>query len=404
MLKDLKHCLLLLLWVITTTSCSNSDNNRADNYTFRSLKQSFDAEVIVSGKAIREQIEINFVKAPKFTREKMVPSHNAALSVEKECDKILDIIRAVEDSLDALLIDSSKRDDRIVRSFMVDEGRSKRLKNLIDDALENMLDSTGLRDTRRRQQLREEIKGKHQDVFGIDSILWSQVHFQGSGDKAKMELSRLKLEFLGATKMVVDNIIEGANSGTSCGYSRELALAIPNTSFLISGDRLEASVLLAMLPDTAEYKLLGMRLGGKELDIRNGVGSYAETVTTPGMHRRDGSVSFIHAQDNYPQTRNVRFEYFVWEPVVSVKTTGPRIIYAGVPNQLDIRASGLFYNQVHVTVDKGTLTGIGPDYVLEVEDTGIVTMSVCGKFKNGLMRELDTVVFEVRRPQNQATK
>lgn len=140
-------------------------------------------------------------------------------------------------------------------------------------------------------------------------------------------------------------------------------IAVPNSTYALQGDEIEAKIMLAAYNKSANPKITS---SAGPVRVENGIGTIKIRASGTGERTVTGSIQIDKdgTIENYPYS----FKYMVGSAGASLQLDKMNVMYIGIPNPVTISASG--YNIEDVTFDipgaKKVSTGPGK-YDVEVE-------------------------------------
>lgn len=182
-------------------------------------------------------------------------------------------------------------------------------------------------------------------------------------------------------KTEVDNVREPALS----------AHLIPRTAEVVKGTFYEARIILCGA-DTMQPNAIYVN---KEKVPEAAGGWYRIPARETGIFPVEG---YIEVPDDDGSCIRYPFksEYRVVEPAVSVTSLASKVLYAGIENVLQVSASGVNPQHLHLSATNGTVIRKDQNWVLNpynVRETTSLSVSV--RFPDGSFTPLSTTVFQV---------
>ena len=141
-----------------------------------------------------------------------------------------------------------------------------------------------------------------------------------------------------------------------------VAKVIPNSNYIVRGQKYEASIFLGGYSTTNAPEVI-MNMGGNPtlLAVEGGMGIYETTPQSIGLQTVEGE---IRMTNNRGEVKSFPFasEYVVASPSATVSPTAMNVLYKGVENPLAVSVPGVPDDKVRVTIGDGhqlTKTGQG---------------------------------------------
>lgn len=193
----------------------------------------------------------------------------------------------------------------------------------------------------------------------------------------------------------------GATDVKISGFQAEV---IAKSSYVLSGDKYEAEVLLVaqssstkpriFIGDTSSLKK--GTAGAKALEVINGVGKYELAAGGEGLQKWGGIIEIDKPDgtiDRYPFSA----EYMVAKPAAAVSPDKMNVFYIGVDNPVTISAAGVAPEQLQPALSgQGSISGSKGKYMVKVTGGTEVSINVNAKFGTG-SKSMGTSKFRVKR-------
>lgn len=196
------------------------------------------------------------------------------------------------------------------------------------------------------------------------------------------QLTKVQVDVLNAEADVMSYLMNRIDAG-DFKFNRLEAVVIPNSDYIMRGERFRAQVFMAA-SDTTQRPVIyiggydssrnektgewvyNIRPGYDTIPVSsNGRGTFERVAGSTGRMSWGGLVEFTG-----PQGDKIRLpfkhSYTVSESSVAVSPTKMNVFYLGVDNPVDISASGVPMDQVKVSVTGGTMTRVGNGYMAKV--------------------------------------
>lgn len=189
-----------------------------------------------------------------------------------------------------------------------------------------------------------------------------------------------------ATESEVINKLYSDVTAVNFIYDNFKAAVVPNSTYLLQGETLEAQVYLAATSSMARPTIV---VGGRVLPLdKDGVAKFTATASTPGEQSFSGSITALTGTG---QKKTVTFtqKYTVATrpdhvPVVSADKMN--VFYIGVDNPISCSITGIRSDQMNVSISGGggnaQSKGAGA-YVVRVTSPGKAQVNLSGKSKDG---------------------
>jgi gliding motility-associated protein GldM len=140
---------------------------------------------------------------------------------------------------------------------------------------------------------------------------------------------------------------------SSFKFNKLNAIVIPNSNYVTAGSDYEAKVFISATDTTQTPKII---VNGSELPLdETGKGIYRVRASSVGPKKWGGIIA-LKAPDG--SIKNYPFEtsYVVGEPNVIVSATAMNVMYAGIPNPIDVSVPGVSPDKIKIKVVNGNST------------------------------------------------
>jgi gliding motility-associated protein GldM len=294
----------------------------------------------------------------------------AAYSVKERADEVVTFIQGLKIEIineaegpdnpavkgDEVIIEEVKRiDDTNIPSEILigasENGKATVLKALINDYREFLIGILEGKNVTAEEVLRTSLNtddGKDPD--GQPSK-WENLTFQTLPLVAVITiLSEMQLNVRNAETEVL-NYLYTQIDASSFKFNKLDAIVIPNSNYITQGSDYEATVFLSATDTTRSPEIT---VSGSKLPLdASGKGVYKVKATSVGTKTWGGIIA-LRAPDgtiiNYPFNAS----YVVAEPNVIVSATAVNVMYASIPNPIDVSVPGVNPDKIKIKVINGT--------------------------------------------------
>ena len=169
------------------------------------------------------------------------------------------------------------------------------------------------------------------------------------------------------------------------------AFVIPTSQTIVRGGKFSARIVMAAIDTTRKPAIY---IGNTRLpDSRNGL--YEVNADRTGDFSFSGYLEMPSGSgDTYKRTFTQ--SYRVIDPAATVSATMMNVLYAGYSNPISVSVPGVPSQQVQLTVDNGTLTRNGSDYICTPSRIGEATFTVSATL-DGRTQTMATYKYRVRQ-------
>jgi gliding motility-associated protein GldM len=179
------------------------------------------------------------------------------------------------------------------------------------------------------------------------------------------------------------------------------------TSYVLTGQDYKADVFLAAFNKSSDAEIF---VGGRKLDVENGMGKYLDRPGSEGVKKWGGVIKVKDPEDptkvkEYP----FEAEYIAAKPAAVISPTKMNVFYIGPENPVSISVPGVPNIKVQPSISGGggTLTkdpkGSGADYIVKVTTQGEATINITADF-DGKKVNMGAQKFRVKRVPNPIAK
>ncbi|NLI99594.1 MAG: gliding motility protein GldM [Bacteroidales bacterium] len=188
------------------------------------------------------------------------------------------------------------------------------------------------------------------------------------------------------------NILHNVGGG-DYRVNRLNAYLIPESDIVMQGGNYRARVILAAEDTTRRSPSL--YVNGNRLESDN-EGQLSIPASRTGTFPVEGYLEMMG--DNGAVTRHpFSSHYTVIEPMASIAPVLTNVLYAGIDNEISISVPGIAPGDVQATMDNGTLTRRGNQWVVRPTTVGQnSTITVAARTADGTARRMAVQEFRVR--------
>lgn len=182
------------------------------------------------------------------------------------------------------------------------------------------------------------------------------------------------------------------------------AAIIPYSSYLLQGDTFRARVFIAASDTNKQPEMFfGQGLdpttytfgnGSSQLDVNGGMGYINIPASEIGEHTWDGYINY-KTDDGRVLTYPYTTTYKVAAPSAAISPTKMNVLYKGVDNPIAISAGGVDQDKLHVSINNGTISKVGGEYVAEVMRGTTATITVTAETPDGGTQSMGSMEFRV---------
>jgi hypothetical protein len=228
---------------------------------------------------------------------------------------------------------------------------------------------------------------------------WLRYRKEVASEKSPMKkniaiLSAIQNDAINSEDIIIRHIIMDGSSCGGCGGDDINAIAIPDQSHLLLGDKLNARIGMVALNYWEKPKIV--MTTGKIERIENGIASWKSYSGFKGWHTVSGTATI---RLNYTDvTKPWSFKYFVGEPYIQLYVKDQNFIYAGIPSPVTVEGHGYAIEDMDLLVPGAEVKPISPGH-FEVLISGphkaAITAKLLAKDKTGKMVAVDAIELSI---------
>ncbi len=406
--KEPRQIMINLMYLVLTALLALNVSNEILN-AFRTLSSSIEKSnqsIDQRNREIYEQIKKN-EEAPG-QRDKVRPFREKADLVVKQAE---DMIKYLEKWKKDIVMEAggySKDDpgfpDRMdnidaTTLLLVEKKGGDELKKKITAVREFMI-SQVIAD--KRSQLSPLMPLKVEPVKANDHNPtgdWSIGNFEHMPAIAALALfSKYENDVRSSEALVVKELFEEAHL-QDVKFDTIGAVAIPKSSYVLEGDKVEASIMLAAFNKAQKPEIKGMSGGGSTKTAVNGVIPWETVAHGAGLQTVRGRIEL--ATEGLPISKEWKFEYMVGTTGASMQLDKMNVFYIGVANPVTVAAAGYSVEDVSIAVPGGDprpdSVGRKGHYNIWVDKPGVVEVAINAKTKEGPIKKVGGMTVRVKR-------
>lgn len=182
---------------------------------------------------------------------------------------------------------------------------------------------------------------------------------------------------IGATDFKIDNVD---------------AAVVPKSQYVFMGDNFEAEVFVTAMDSKQSFTA---NIGGRGYVSQEGKVKIQIPATSQGPKTVTGNVNY-KKPDGTMESKTVKFDYIVAPPSTSVSATKMNVFYIGVDNPVSISAGGVSPDQINASINNGTITRNGNEWVVKPVNTGKALVTVSAKVGDGMKNMGAPIEFRIK--------
>ncbi|MBK5247442.1 MAG: gliding motility protein GldM [Peptostreptococcaceae bacterium] len=319
---------------------------------------------------------------------------NKASLVKQKSDSIYNYIESFKVEIVKMTDNEDANDSAYVRQiiakdnmdkpseYAIARGNGKILKQRIDDYRNFLVDFS------------ENNPGKqkmYQSIFDTgktkDGKSWELAMFEMMPVSAVVTILTKYQSDIREAEAELVQYFKGQTDAMDFRVNRIDALVIPNTRYVVRGDRYSAQIVLSAVDSTQlpEYFVNGSPVQNSLYEVgcgKTGAFTYSGQITLTG---NDGVIR------SYP----FKSDYIVGEPSVTVSNEDMNVVYLGIDNLFSISVPGVAAENVFIRVAGGTIQKVDGKYIIRATRHGDITISVYARI-DGDDRAMGEKLYRVK--------
>lgn len=383
--KEPRQKMINLMYLVLTALLALNVSNEI-LHAFKVINASIrESNTAIAGKnsALYDAIEKN---AAEPGHEKVIPYKDRAFEVKRISDSLYNYLEHWKERIIAAADGKDedgnpKRDDNIniATDMLVENKGGDTLKEKILQARALMLSKLDPVDT---AILSKEISLKIEKVKKTEEnpkMDWKMGYFHNVPTIAAVTMfAKFQNDVRNSESLIINKIFEEAHS-TEVRFDEIKAIAVPKTSYVLTGQKVEAEILLAAYNKTLQPQVSAS--SGKVNPPKEGVADWEGVASGVGLQTVKGNVA-LNVGDHVI-TRPYEFTYMVGSTGASIQLDKMNVFYIGVPNPITVSAAGYSVEDISVNIPGATVTGEKGHYVVTVSNAGEVTAGINAKTPTG---------------------
>lgn len=188
---------------------------------------------------------------------------------------------------------------------------------------------------------------------------------------------------------------------TDMKFNAIKAVVNAKSSYVLVGQPYKAEIFIAAYDSTQNPDIL---VGGSPIPVNQGVGVFTGNTSSVGPKSFGGVIKLKNKSTGEVKDYPFKGEYEVGQSSLSVSPTKMNVLYIGVPNPIDITASGVPAEKLNVSISGGAITKAGAgSYIAQVKSPGTVNITVTANV-DGQTKNLGSKQFRVKRVPDPVAK
>jgi gliding motility-associated protein GldM len=353
--KEPRQLMINLMYLVLTALLALNVSNEILN-AFKTLSVSIDR----SNESIEQKTQevynqiIENEKAPGQA-DKVRPYRIKADEVVKRCDDMVKYLKEWKHKVvmeaggyshtDSTMPDKMDNIDATTL-LLVEKKGGDDLRKRIEDLRQFLIDQVSKGDAEQFAKslplaIKPAVKNEHNPTGD-----WNIENFEHMPAVAALALfSKFQNDVRSSQQLVIDKLYNEAHL-KDLKFDTIAAIALPSQSYLLEGDKIQASILLAAFNKAVkpEVKMLGG--GGSTKPAVNGVVPWETVAKGTGLQTVRGKI--VLQSEGGPIEKEWKFEYMVGTTGASMQLDKMNVFYIGVDNPVTVAAAGYSVEDVYL--------------------------------------------------------
>lgn len=404
--KEPRQIMINLMYLVLTALLALNVSNEI-LHAFKVINQS----VTSSNSAIVDKNKVLYdtfdqLEGQEGQKDRVKPYNDKAKEIKKEADAA---VKFLEDWKEKVVAraggrdekgEFNKEDDIDASTFLLVEQKGgddikKRLVALRTKMLSVVTDAEAKKGMDKNLPIKIVEPEKTENNPQAD---WSYGYFHNMPTVAAVTLlAKFQNDIRNSEAQVLNQLMNEAGN-EQIKFDQMAAIAVPKNSYVLAGQKVEASIMLAAYNKAVQPQVVSSGGGGRITKVENGVATWETTASGAGVQKVQGSVSIDLG--GRKETRQYAFEYMVGSTGASIQLDKMNVFYIGVPNPVTVSAAGYSLQDVFLSVEGAQVTagsaGIG-HYDVVVDKQVDVMANVVAKKAGGGQETVGSMKVRVKR-------
>ena len=221
-----------------------------------------------------------------------------------------------------------------------------------------------------------------------DGKKWEEALFEGMPLSAVVTILTKYQSDVRSSEAEIIQYLKGQTDVTDIRVNKISALVVPNTPYVIRGEKYSAQIVLSAMDTTQkpDFFVNGQKLGEK--------GLYEVSTNKLGVITYSGQVS-LKGPDGSVLVRPFKSSYIVGEPSATLSNEDLNVVYRGIDNKFSVSVPGVATENVAVRVIGGNARKDGSRYMIQPTRDDDINIEVWAKVE-GKMRKMGGGAYRVK--------
>lgn len=284
---------------------------------------------------------------------------------------------------------------------MITEGEGKKLRELLNRFQEKSLSFIHPKDSLLRVSIRHNLDTEAPKAVDGEFKSWESSKFEGIPLVGVVTMLTFYQANVLSTESDVIRYLYSSIDAESFKFNKLEALVIPDSRYVLTGDRFKARILLAAVDTTQRPDVI---VGGRSISYNGDYCLYTESATKVGIHRLKGVINYV-SPSGATLPREFSMEYEVADPAVVISPTKMNVFYVGVDNPVSLAAPGLSPDVIEPQISNGEIRKSSDgSYIVRPKVAGRNCEITVFATIDGQKRKLQTQKFRVKEVPDPVAK
>lgn len=339
---------------------------------------------------------------------KVEPIRAKALVIKAKAQELLDFLAQLKKKMVVLadgpegdIMDIKARDNLdIGGQVMITQGQGKLLKEMLDAYREKVLEYIHPKDSLLRVSIMHNLDTEDPKPVDGEFKSWQSSKFEGIPLVGVVTMLTFYEANVLSTESDIIHYLYSSIDAESFKFNKLEALVIPESRYVLNGDKFKARIMLAAVDTTQKPEVL---INGRNITYNGDYCQYTEVATKVGIHKFKGIINYV-SPSGVTLPRQFEMEYEVADPAVVISPTKMNVFYLGVDNPVSLAAPGLPPDAIEPQINNGEIIKTAEGYVVRPKVAGKNSEITVYATIDGQKRKLQTQVFRVKEVPDPVAK
>ena len=207
---------------------------------------------------------------------------------------------------------------------------------------------------------------------GKEGKKWEDVTFEMMPVSAVVTILTKYQSDVRAAEAEIVQYLKAQTDVNDMRVNRIQALVIPDSRYVIRGDRYKAQIVLSAVDTTQKTSYF---VNGANISK----GLYEASCTSVGPKIYSGQIT-VPGNDGITRSYSFKSDYMVGEPTATMSNEDLNVVYKGIDNKFSVSVPGVAAANIHIAVDGGTSAQMSPGrFIIRPTRDGEIRINVFAK-------------------------